>query len=215
MQLGPVALAMALTLSPPAAGRFALLAIGVDADTIDGQRTVAEQLDRISYRESIGKRGARETEAQAWARSANVGIHVRDAAVSLRVWCKMVKREQRANPTSTVPGRHVAPGGSWRLYTRATCLSATRPTGSTSRSCQPSWRLASTWSNASPRSDLGEGGASEPRTRRDRAWRGSRARAWCTSRLRARLSRRLRSHPHLDPSTTPRGAHPLIAGERS
>lgn len=92
MTLGPVALAMALTLSPPAAGRWALRAVGFDPAIRDGRRDLGEQLERISYRESIGGRGPRETEADAWRRSAGVGIHVRDAAASRRVWRKMVRR---------------------------------------------------------------------------------------------------------------------------
>jgi hypothetical protein len=90
--LGPVGLALALSLSPPAAGRYALLAVGVEPTVRDGRRDLGEQLERIAYRESIGKRGARETVAEAWARSAAVGVHVRDAASSRRVWRKMVRR---------------------------------------------------------------------------------------------------------------------------
>jgi len=82
--LGPLALAVALSLSPPAAARVALLAIGVSPEVPDGRRTIGEQLEHICQRES------RCTSAPA--RSARVGVHVRDAAMSLRVWRKMVGR---------------------------------------------------------------------------------------------------------------------------
>ena len=91
MTLGPLALALALSLSPPAAGRFALLALGVQPSVRDGRRDLGEQLERIAHRESIGQQG-RETDVDAWRRSARVGIHVRDAASSWRVWRKMVGR---------------------------------------------------------------------------------------------------------------------------
>jgi hypothetical protein len=89
--LGSLALALALSLSPPAAGRWALLAIGVDPATMDGRRDLGAQLERIAHRESIGKQG-RESDVDAWRRSARVGIHKRDAGSSRRVWRKMVRR---------------------------------------------------------------------------------------------------------------------------
>jgi hypothetical protein len=82
--LGPVALALALSLSPPAAARWALLAEGLDPAAMDGRRDLAGQLERICQRESRC--------ASSPSTSARVGIHVRDAASSRRVWRKMVRR---------------------------------------------------------------------------------------------------------------------------
>jgi hypothetical protein len=84
MTLGSLSLALALSLSPPAAGRFALLATGVELELRDGRRGVAEQLERLCQRESRC--------SSAPAVSHEVGIHVRDAASSRRVWRKMVGR---------------------------------------------------------------------------------------------------------------------------
>ena len=93
MTLGPLALALALSLSPPAAARFALLADGHALATRDGRLTVADRLVRVCWRESrCVPPDGHLTAAEAAARSHRVGVHVRDAASSRRVWRKMVRR---------------------------------------------------------------------------------------------------------------------------
>ena len=78
------AIILAASLADPRiAVRVAMHEQGLSLSLRDGRRTVLEGLLRICQRESlcIGHPGV----------SSRVGIHVRDSAVSRRVWRKMVK----------------------------------------------------------------------------------------------------------------------------
>ena len=70
--------------TPRVALRVAMLEQGLALELRDGPRTVLEGLERICQRESLCKTHP--------VISATVGVHVRDAASSRRVWRKMVRR---------------------------------------------------------------------------------------------------------------------------
>jgi hypothetical protein len=93
--------------TPTVAARVAMTEQGLALDMRDGRRTVLEGLARICQRESRCKTHP--------GISANVGIHVRDAASSRRVWRKMVRRKALDPACQPYGPGEWATRGSWGL----------------------------------------------------------------------------------------------------
>jgi hypothetical protein len=108
--VGSWALALALSLSPPAAGRWALVYVGLDPgakDRYTDRLTFGERIERICQRESRC--------ISAPELSSRVGIHVRDAMISRSSWLGQVRLEHLDPECQPYVDGHWATRGPWGL----------------------------------------------------------------------------------------------------